>query len=440
MASSSVPMKAWRATSRGRRQRAAIDSALNDAGTRAPMPAEDRMDRAWSVLLGAALCMFCSQAATILFTFGIFSPRIAAETGWDPVSIAGAIAPATIAGALLAPLVGRAADRYGPRRVAIIGGPAYFAGFALIWAFALTPLLFIACLAATCALGFAAIPVIYAQVASTWFARRRGLALSLIFAATSIGVVFWSQYATFLLARLSFREAYLAIGATAGTIILSAGTLLLRDAVVPTTVKSTESAVGLTTANAFRTLTFWKFVAIFTLLTGILAGCTVTLPTVLQHFGATPKVAASAISVVGVSMLIGRLSAGVLLDRWFAPFITAAYVSLSLVGMVLMLAARDVELFLPAAALLGLGLGSEMDAAAYMVSRAFGRRAFGGIYGLITLAYGVSGAIGTGVIGSAIALGVAPAIVFAIGIGVLLVVVVLLLSLRRSELSFDVAE
>jgi MFS family permease len=158
----------------------------------------------------------------------------------------------------------------------------------------------------------------------------------------------------------------------------------------------------------------------------------------LRNSGIGPDIAASSISIVGLAMFVGRLSAGVMLDRWFSPNVTAVYVGLSLIGMGLMLIAPSPPAFFLAAGLLGLGLGSELDAAAYMVSRAFGLRSFGAIYGLITLGYGVCGALGTGAINAAIAAGVASSIIFAIGTGMLAVAVILLTTIRRDHLPFDI--
>ena len=107
---------------------ALIDEAAGVAGV-AVYAGDLRYDRAWRVLVGAGICMFCGQPAVILFTFGTMVPAITASTGWPAVVIAAAIGPATFLASLLAPLAGRMADRFGVQRVALIGGPAFAAGF-----------------------------------------------------------------------------------------------------------------------------------------------------------------------------------------------------------------------------------------------------------------------------------------------------------------------
>jgi MFS family permease len=411
-------------------------AATNDEAT--DLSVSIKIDRAWSVLIGAALCMLCSQPASILFTFGIISPEIIAATGWSKVVIAGAIGPGAAFGALVAPLVGRAADKFGVRKLVIIGGLTYGLGLVGLGFLPQSEIQFLIFLGLACALGFAAIPILYAQLMSGWFTHRRGLALALVFSATSAGVAFWAMYASVLLPVVGWRGTYGAFGLTSALIISGAGFLLIRDppAFVPT--EAGKTLPGMLASEALRNATFWKVTVIFILMTAILAGTTVTLPLVLTNMGLTPVFAASVIPAVGIGMFIGRLSAGVLLDRFFAPHVTAAYTAMTLVGMALMLLVPGPLAIFLAAGLLGMGIGAEMDAAAYMVSRAFGLRFFGTIYGLVTLGYGISGALGVALIGTALASSVAPETILIIGLVVLMAVVALLMSIRRRHFPFEV--
>ena len=397
-----------------------------------------KSDRAWSVMLGAGLCMFCGQAATMLFTFGVFAPEIAAATGWSPVTIAAAIGPATITAALLAPIAGRAVDSFGVRRMALIGGPAYGFGFVILGLLSHGPGQFIALLALVSALGFAATPVLYAQLATRWFTRRRGISLSLIFACTSLGVAFWPLFAAKLIDLYSWRIAYVALGTAAGSIILLSALFLLRDPPPVSHTGSHAAATGMSLPEALRGSTFWVIAAVFMILTGVLAGITVNLPVLLRQQGIPPLSAASVMAVAGGAMFVGRLSAGLLLDRWFTPYVVAGFTLLPIAGLAALLVESTPTTLYLAAVLLGLGLGSEMDAAAYIVSRAFGVRWFGAIYGVITLAYGLSSAIGPATAGAALARGISPHTLFAIGLAALAPTLILVLSLRRRHLPFSV--
>lgn len=398
----------------------------------------DQIDRAWWILLGAGLCMFCGQPAVILFTFGTFASEIASATGWPRVELAAAIAPATIVAALLAPFIGRLSDKVGARRLAIIGGPAFALGFVLMAYFASSSFTFTALLTLTCALGFAATPVLYAQFMSGWFARRRGLALSLIFVFASLGVMFWSPYAIKLINLYGWRAGYAAIGITAGTIIFLSAIFLLRNPPKMSLNKNANQASGLTLGEAIRDATFWKVVAIFGLVTMALAGAVVNMPVFLRQINVSGENAALVVSLTGLAMLIGRLAGGIMLDRWFAPSIASISVVLPLIAFAILLLGQSQATFILAAILIGFGLGAELDVAAYIVSRAFGLRAFGAIYGMVTLSYGMGSAIGPGAIGVALGSSVSPNIIFGCLIIPLVLALILLSTIRRENLPYDV--
>lgn len=409
---------------------------MGDIATKTSPDASDpRIDRAWWILLGAGLCMFCGQPAVILFTFGVFAPEIIAATGWSPALIAAAIAPGTILAALLSPLVGAMADRFGVRAVAIAGGPAYALGFLLLGLLPQSGPGFVLLMALTCALGFAATPVLYAQLVTGWFARRRGVALSIAFGCSSLGVAFWSTYAATLLTS-GWRFAYPAMGVTAGVGVLIAALLLIRNAPRATPRGEAPAAAGLTMREASRTPIFWKIVAIFMLLTGALGGASVNLPVMLRHGGFGAQEAASIMVVVGIAMFAGRLSVGFLLDRYYSPYVTAGFSVLPIAGFALLLVDHGTGAFIFAAAAIGAGLGSELNAAAYIASRAFGLRAFGGIYGAITLAYGLASAAGPALIGAALAKDAALEAVFVGAIALLVPAILLLLTIRPHSLPY----
>lgn len=407
----------------------------SETGTRAI--AVER-DRAWTVLVGAGLCMFAGQAAALLFTFGVFAPEIAAATGWSPVTVAASIGPAMIVSALLAPLVGRAADAFGVRRMAVVGGPAYGFGFVMLGLLPQGPGQFVAVLAVASALGFAATPVLYAQLATRWFTRRRGLSLSLIFASTSLGVAFWPPLAAKLIELYGWRAAYAGLGIVTGSVILFCALFLLRDPPVPTREGARAEAPGMSLPEALGDGTFWLIAAVFMIQTAVLAGITVNLPVLLRLQGISPVTAATVMAVAGGAMFVGRISAGLLLDRWFSPFVMAGFTLLPILGLAVLLVELSPITLYFAAMLIGLGLGSEMDAAAYIVSRAFGIRRFGAIYGMIALAFGLASATGPASTGAALSRGISPETLFAIGLAALVASLGLVLSLRRRHLPFGV--
>lgn len=393
-------------------------------------------DRAWWVVLGAALCMFCGQPAVAMYTFGVFVPEIVADTGWSASTIAAAIGPAALLASLMAPGIGLMADRVGVRKIGLLGGPAFGLGFVLLGLLSASAATFVILLLLMWALGFAGSPVPYAQLLTGWFDKRRGMAISLMFGAGALGIAVWPPLAAKLIAILGWRMAYAVLGVTAGAIILLASIFLLRDAPRANRAGAGQMMPGLVVSEAIRTARFWKIGVIFGLLTAILAGTAVNFPIILRQRGIDSQSAAAIMSVVGIAMLLGRISLGFVLDRWFSAHITAVITILPISALLILLFDASTAGTMVAAALLGFSLGSEFNAAAYMVSRAFGLRAFGAIYGLITLLYGIGGAIGPAVIGASLVLGMSFAWLVAAAVAILVLAILLLLTLKRSDLSY----
>ena len=396
--------------------------------------------RAWLVLLGASLCIFGGNAAVPYYTFGVFLPEILADTGWSGPAVAAAVGPGLLAAAVMAPLAGMASDRFGVRSIILFGAPAIAFGFAVLGLFTSGVNSFVAATILAHVLYFAGSPVPHARMLAGWFDKRRGLALSTMFASGSIGIAIWPQYAALLIEHLGWRHAYVTMGLSAACLILFAGIFLLKDPRrAPASMEATPSNAvpGLLLGEALRTSRFWKLCAIFLVLTAVLGGTAVVFPVILRMQGADPATAASIMSVIGIAMFVGRLALGLLLDRWFAPLITIGITLIGMMAFAIMAVSTSSPALILSAAFLGFGLGSEYAVTAYLTSRAFGVRAFGSIYGLITAATSVGAALGPALLGAALVSSVSLGTIAAVALGVLGVPIILLLTISRNDLPFQ---
>jgi len=388
----------------------------------------------WLAVLGACICMFCGQPPVAMYTFGVFVPEVANATGWPAPAVASAIGPGALIAALVAPLIGGACDRFGTRTVALIGGPAFGIGLALVGLAPQSATTFVMFTVAMWLLSFAASPVPYAQMVTGLVKERRGLALSIMFAFGALGIAAWPPYAAYLIGAFGWRAAYVGLGLTAGTGIFVAALFMLKNA--PRVTTMTAAGTGSTVREAIRTPQFWKIAVVFMILTGVLAGTAVNLPVMLRKQGMDAQTASLVMTIVGISMLVGRLALGPLLDRWFSPYVTIGSVLLPIAGFLLLFTNNGQATIFGAAVLLGFGLGSEFNAAAYIVGRAFGFRAFGAIYGLVTLCYGLGGASGPALVGIGLARDLPQQMIFAFCLGLLLLAIAILATMKKSELPF----
>jgi MFS family permease len=356
-----------------------------------------RFDRAWGVVVGAGLLMFINLGPVLYYTSGVFTKAIIDDTGWTRGTIAAASLPANLLITLTLPLLGWAVDAYGTRRIALLSSILFAVGMFLLGQFSQTPELFAFLLVVAYACGFALTPLPYAQIVSGWFDKRRGLALGLMLTMSGLGTAFLPPLSSALIAQFGWRDAYALLGLIVLTIGASAALALLRDPPQLTnrTLGRADNTPGLPIRSALSGRAFWTLFAAFLLISIAIGGGSTSLPLVLTDRGVSAQQASFVMTIVGLAMMVGRLSFGVLLDRVFAPRLTAlVFLAPTLAFSVLLLPHAASINAMIAAGFLGFGLGAEVDALAYIASRAFGLRYFGRILGFLMVAFTLGLAFG----------------------------------------------
>ena len=142
-------------------------------------------------------------------------------------------------------------------------------------------------------------------------------------------------------------------------------------------------------------------------------------------------------TIVGLTMMVGRVTLGPLLDRTFSPRLTAlVFLAPALAfGALLHSNTTSVNAMI-AAALLGFGLGAEVDALAYIASRAFGMRYFGRILGFLMVAFSLGLGFGPTLFGKIHDQFHSYQLALWIAAGISVLASGLIATLRRSDLPF----
>jgi predicted MFS family arabinose efflux permease len=147
-------------------------------------------------------------------------------------------------------------------------------------------------------------------------------------------------------------------------------------------------------AQALRDYRFWV-IALSILCVAIGVGGSITnFQPLLMDRGFEPQQAARIAGVIGVSVIVGRLLAGVLIDHYWAPLVTLPMLALPAVACFLLAQSQ-----VPAAAailsavLIGLAAGAETDLVAYLTARYFGLANYGRLYGLQYAVFGFASGI-----------------------------------------------
>ncbi len=354
----------------------------------------------WLLTAVASLAVSVSFGPVIVFTFGVFLLPLTEEFGWSRGEISIAFSVAALTVSLTSPLIGRLTDRLGPRPVILTCATVYAAAYASLSKLTgslahLYGVYFVIGL-----VGNGATQLPYSRAVAEWFDRRRGIALSVMMTGVGAGIVVMPPLAQYLIDLRGWRNTYLVLGAIMFCVAVPLPAVFLRRGPAAQASSIEDSpADGMTAKQALRTGPFWIIAACFFLQSISLNGCVAHLAPLLSDRGLSGQQAAVAASVLGGFTMAGRLATGWLLDRFFAPRVTASFFAAAVAGTLVLLLPVTETTALSSAALIGLSMGAEADAMPYLISRYFGLRSFTELFGYVFAVYAVAGALGPALMG-----------------------------------------
>jgi MFS family permease len=295
------------------------------------------------------------------------------------------------------PIIGCMMDRWSIRKVALPGIVLYAALLGLLGLSPASFILFTVLFALAESASAIQTPIGYAKAIAAWFDRRRGLALGIAMSGVGLGGFVMPQLAQSLIEAVGWRGAYACLGLLTLVIAFPAVALWIRE---PRPVEGehrgavrTTALPGLTSREALGTMHFWILVVVFFLVAIALNGTVAHVVPLLTDAGLSPASAAATMGIFGLATMIGRLLAGYLVDRFSAAYVATALFLAPIAGFAFLASATGA---LPAVGvtLVGLGLGTEIDLIAFLVSRYLGQRSFGEIYGYCFMVFGLGSSAG----------------------------------------------
>jgi len=182
----------------------------------------------WWVVLASGIGLALHFGPIIVPTFGVFLKPLSHEFGWSRAQTSMAFSLCVLTLTMSVPFIGRLVDYAGARRV-ILTATAFFglSVFALallsphIWQFYAVYLVIGITASGTT-------PVSYSKVITRWFDRRRGLALGLPMAASSLSFTLMPFVAQAFIVALGWRRAYMIIGIMVVGVAIPVVGLLLK--------------------------------------------------------------------------------------------------------------------------------------------------------------------------------------------------------------------
>jgi len=370
---------------------------------------------AWYIVaMGTTLQLttnFVSQAFAVLIVV------MRDNFGWSLTAIVLAYSLRSVIGALLSPWAGVMGDRYGAKKVMLVGAVLFVAGMLLlstinqVWQLYLYYSLI---LGTAQALFQVNIPTTVAA----WFKSKLGIAVGLQQSAGGMGASVLAPGLAILLSRTDWQTAFLIIGAGGGVIIVGLLALFHSEPAdrgkLPygageddeTPVARFTAAVTKLRSQAFmkaarETRAFWFLPLVHHL------GC-VGHSIIMVHgvFYATTRgvsleAATFIISIYSLTSVASRFMVPVLADRMGAKGVMALAYLLQALSVLMLFWTQEAWQFYLFAAVFGVGFGGEMSAFLVVNRQYFGMGPVRTVFGIQMMGAGLGMALG-GLVGSVI--------------------------------------
>lgn len=354
----------------------------------------DEIRREWRVLVATIMGMSCAIATLGLpYSIGVMIEPLRREFGWSVAEIMGVQPIVAVSVVLMSAAVGYWVDRRAARPLILASHVAFGSSMAALGLFTHSLWSYYAIYCVAALLGGGMLAVSYMKMVVPRFDRERGLAVGISLIGSGLSSFLYQPQLVRIVDHWGWRAGYVAIGLLILLVALPVALAWARDP--PRTMTAAAAKIhdgsqpGLSLGQALRGYRFWVLFAIFFLFSGGITGVLNNFVAILTELGYSRSAAGDTAGVVfGLSLIAGRIFIGLMLDRIWAPLVGCAFFLASATGIALL----GQPGFGPGAhsffiALCGLAAGAEVDLMAYLVSRYFGVRELGKIYGGVYIAF-----------------------------------------------------
>ena len=363
-----------------------------------------RLYYGWVVV--AALCVTEVVSWGILYYgFPVLLRPMEADLGWSRVEITGAFSVGMGVAALAALPVGRWIDRHGARAL-MTTGSCLATVLLLAWSRIES---LSALYAVWCLMGAALAATLYEPAFAAvvgWFATRgRDKALLTVTLAGALASTVFMPLEAWLVARLGWRGALVALAVTLAVITIPLHAFVLRPAPrrappTPGAERAESRVPGLTLRASARTAVFWVLLAAFFVANFATNAVTVHLIPYLSDRGYSPTVAAMMIGWMGAMQLPARLLFAPVASRFGHRAVTGVIFFVQALSLAQLALAGELPTLVPMVVMLGAANGMATLARATIVAEIFGPRHYGSISGAVAL--GANGARAVAPVGAAL--------------------------------------
>ena len=343
----------------------------------------------WRMVAVAFLVDFIA-VGFFFYSYGIFFKAIAVEFGDSRFGVSIGVTVTQGVGALLAPFIGRALDRFPLKNVMACGAISMGTGFGLL-GLVQTPLQFYLVLGVFVGFGAGAMgQLATSKLVSNWFVLKRGSALGLAATGSSVSGVIMPAISAWIIATLGWREAFMTYGLITFLVVVPVVLRLVISrpedvGLLPDGATEKDSLPPpkppLRTRDFLSQPNFWVLLTVIGLLFCIQSATLIHMVPKLTDSGLSLVAASGIASATAGFGIMGKLIFGALVDRWDVRHALWLGIGFQFVGQLMMVFMEGHLAFLIGACFFGFGMGGVVPMQGAVVGAAFGRESFGRVLG-----------------------------------------------------------
>ncbi len=342
-------------------------------------------------------------------SFGVFFKAMGSEYGLTRAETSMIISIQNILGCMLSFVAGWTLDRLGPKLIIFLVG--LLSGLSMLltsqtnagWQLFVTYSLF-----------FSVLGAVYTTIIGTvsrWFNAKRGIAMGIAGAGVGLGGATLAPLSTFLISSFNWRMADIVLGFITLIVVIPLSFLLKKSpreigaepdgakpsldrTVLPIMKDNSVQSSEFSLREASRTRSFWLFTLVSLLNAFCYSMMFIHIVPHITDIGIPGMQAASIISAIGVSMIIGRLLLGKISDTIGRRKIAISCALIAAAAMITLIWSKELTMFYVCGAAFGFSMGGLDTSMAALIGDTFGMHNIGTISGATQVSWGIGMIVG----------------------------------------------